>query len=56
MFPLAVAAPKLGPTTFTPPTNTKLAVLPLLIVGRRMADGNPNPKILRFFYLTPSHT
>jgi hypothetical protein len=44
---------KLGPTVFAPPTNTELAVLPLLTVGRRMVEGKPNPKILRFFCATP---
>jgi hypothetical protein len=42
-----VGAPKLGPAVFAPPTNTELVVLPLLTFGRRMVQGNPNPKILR---------
>ena len=58
LFPLTAAAalvgaaPKLGPTVFTPLSNTELAVLPLLTVGRWTVEGDPNPKILRFFCAT----
>ena len=47
-----VGAPKLEPTVFAPPTNTEFAVLPLLTVRRWMVEGNPNPKMLRFFCAT----